>query len=163
MVSLLFVTIFNLNLLGIHFWGFPKWHNGKEFTCQCRRCKRYRFNPRVRKIPWSRKQQPVSVIFPGKFQDRGVWWATVHRVTKNWTWLRGWAHTHTGFHFIISKWRKQNLSQGPWGNWVETFIQGPEYYVCHKENTNICLLNMSLYISKIMVQRAISPLDVCSA
>ena len=29
--------------------GLPRWHSGKESTCQCRRCK---FDPRVRKIPW---------------------------------------------------------------------------------------------------------------
>ena len=27
--------------------------------------------------------------------DRGVWWATVHRVTKSQTWLSNWACTHT--------------------------------------------------------------------
>ena len=27
--------------------------------------------------------------------DRGAWWATVHRVTKNQTWLSQWARTHT--------------------------------------------------------------------
>ena len=26
--------------------------------------------------------------------DRGAWWATVHRVTKSWTLLKDWAHTH---------------------------------------------------------------------
>ena len=28
--------------------------------------------------------------------DRGVWWATVHRVTKNWTWLSIWAYCSWG-------------------------------------------------------------------
>jgi len=31
----------------------------KESACQCRRHKRLRFNLWVRKIPWSRKQQPL--------------------------------------------------------------------------------------------------------
>ena len=31
--------------------GFPGGARGKEPTCQCRRCKRLRFNPWVRKIP----------------------------------------------------------------------------------------------------------------
>ena len=26
--------------------------------------------------------------------DRGAWWVTVHRVTKSWTQLSDWAHTH---------------------------------------------------------------------
>ena len=35
-------------------------------TCQCRRCKRHRFNPWVGKIPWRRKWQPTPVFLPGK-------------------------------------------------------------------------------------------------
>ena len=42
------------------------WHSGKESACQCRRYKRYGFNPWVRKIPWRRKRQPSSVLLPGK-------------------------------------------------------------------------------------------------
>ena len=34
---------------------------------QCRRCKKYGFNPRVRKIPWSRECLPTPVSLPGKF------------------------------------------------------------------------------------------------
>ena len=33
---------------------FPRGHSGKEPTRQCRRCKRLRCGPGVRKIPWSR-------------------------------------------------------------------------------------------------------------
>ena len=39
--------------------GLPWWLGGKEFTCQCRRC---RFNPWVGKIPWRRKWQPTPVF-----------------------------------------------------------------------------------------------------
>ena len=39
----------------------------QESACQCRRHKRLRFSPWVRKIPWSRKWQPTSVFLPGKF------------------------------------------------------------------------------------------------
>ena len=41
--------------------------NGKESVCQCRRCKRPRFDPWVGKIPWSRKWQPTVIFLPGKF------------------------------------------------------------------------------------------------
>ena len=45
--------------------GFPVGTSGKESACQCRRCKRRRFHPWVRKIPWSRKWQhtPVFLFF----------------------------------------------------------------------------------------------------
>ena len=39
--------------------------SGKEPTCQCRR-QRYRFNPRVGKIPWRRAWQPTPVFLPGE-------------------------------------------------------------------------------------------------
>ena len=48
--------------------GLPWWLSGKEPACQCRRHKRHRFDPWVRKIPWRRKRQPTPVFLPGKFQ-----------------------------------------------------------------------------------------------
>ena len=50
--------------------GLPRWHNGEESACQCGRCKRCRFDPQVRKIPWSRKWQPIPVFLPGKFHGQ---------------------------------------------------------------------------------------------
>ena len=47
--------------------GFPRWSSGKEPASQCRRCKRWRFDPCVGKIPWRRKWQPTLVFLPGKF------------------------------------------------------------------------------------------------
>ena len=41
----------------------PRWLCGKEPTCQCRR---RRFDPRVRKIPWRRKWQPTQIFLPGE-------------------------------------------------------------------------------------------------
>ena len=68
----------------------------KESTCQCRRrrwLRRYGFNPRVRKIPWNRKWQPIPVSCWDNPMHRGAWWATVHGVAKRQTWLS--IHTHT--------------------------------------------------------------------
>ena len=48
-------------------YGLPRWRTGKKSACQCRRCKRYRFDPWVWKIPWSRKWQPTPVFLPGQF------------------------------------------------------------------------------------------------
>ena len=38
--------------------------SGKEPTCQCRRHKRHRFDPWVRKICWRRVWQPTPVFLP---------------------------------------------------------------------------------------------------
>ena len=43
--------------------GLPRWCSGKESACQC---SRRRFDPWVRKIPWSRKWQPTPIFLPGK-------------------------------------------------------------------------------------------------
>ena len=45
---------------------FPGGTSGKEPACQCRRCKRRRFNPWVGKIPWRRAWQPTLVFLPGE-------------------------------------------------------------------------------------------------
>ena len=42
----------------------------KESSCQWRRHKRHWFDPCVRKIPWSRGQQPTPVFLPGKFHGQ---------------------------------------------------------------------------------------------
>jgi len=65
---------------------FPRWCNGKESTCQCRRCKRQGFNPWVRMIPWSRKWQPTPVFLPRKFHgQRSLVGYTVHGRAKSHT------------------------------------------------------------------------------
>ena len=43
--------------------GLPQWLSGEKSTCQCRR---NRFNPWVRKIPWRRVWQPTPVFLPGE-------------------------------------------------------------------------------------------------
>ena len=48
-------------------YQFPWWLSGKEPTCQCRRC---RFDPWIRKVPWRRKQQPTLVFLSGKFHGQ---------------------------------------------------------------------------------------------
>jgi len=40
--------------------------SGQEPSWQCRKLKRCRFNPWVRKIPWSRAWQPTPVFLPGE-------------------------------------------------------------------------------------------------
>ena len=42
----------------------------KKPACQCRRCKRCRFNPWAGKIPWSKKCQHTPVFLPGKFHGQ---------------------------------------------------------------------------------------------
>ena len=43
---------------------------GKEPTCQCRRHKRHRFDPCVRKMPWRRAWQPSPGFLPGESHEQ---------------------------------------------------------------------------------------------
>ena len=43
---------------------FPGGANGKERVCQCRRHKRCKFDPWIRKIPWRKAWQPTPVFLP---------------------------------------------------------------------------------------------------
>ena len=47
--------------------GLPWWLSGKESVCQCRR---YRFDPWVKKILWRRKWQPTPMFLPGKYHGQ---------------------------------------------------------------------------------------------
>ena len=70
-------------------WGFPGGASGTEFACRSRSCKGCRFDPWVRKIPWSRKWQ--QVILPRKCHGQAivhVYQATIHGAAKSRTWLR---------------------------------------------------------------------------
>ena len=69
--------------------------SGKEPACQCRRLKRNRFSPWVRKIPWRRAWRATPVFLPGKSHGQrsqvcySAWGCTEADPTKNL------ARTHT--------------------------------------------------------------------
>ena len=46
--------------------GFPGGTSGKEHAWQCRRLKRHRFDPWVKKIPWRTAWQHTPVFVPGE-------------------------------------------------------------------------------------------------
>ena len=48
--------------------GFPG--GASEYAYQCRRCKRWEFDPWVKKIPWRGAWQPTPVFLPGKYHGQ---------------------------------------------------------------------------------------------
>ena len=44
----------------------PWWLRGKESTCQCRGCRRRKFDPWVGTNPWRRAWLPTPVFLPGE-------------------------------------------------------------------------------------------------
>ena len=125
------------NYLTFFKYGLPRWHKGKGSACQCRRHKRYRFNPWVWKILWSRKWHPFQYSCLENFMDRGAWWATVHGITKCWTWLsvHAYVYMHTHTHSCIYLFIQQILNS--WYVWVtgETMVNKTEKGPTFKELT----------------------------
>ena len=62
--------------------------SGEELACQCRKRKRNRFNPWVRKIPWRRVWQSTPVFLSGESHGQrslvgcGLWGHTESDMTK---------------------------------------------------------------------------------
>ena len=54
----------------VHCYGFPVRASGKEPACQCRRCKRRSFDPRVRKMLWKRKLKLTPVFLLGESYEQ---------------------------------------------------------------------------------------------
>ena len=52
-----------------YFW-LPMWCDGKDSFCPHRRYKRCGFHHWVRKIPWSRKWQPIPIFLTRKFHGQ---------------------------------------------------------------------------------------------
>ena len=74
--------------------------NGKELTCQCRRYKRFGFDPWVGKIPWRKAWQPTPEFLPGESHGQRSLVGTVHGGAKSQTWLK-WFSMHTPPYTII--------------------------------------------------------------
>ena len=62
---------------------------GKEPACQCRRPKRRRFDPWVRKIPWRKAWKPAPVFLPGESHgQRNLAGYIAHSIAKSQTRLK---------------------------------------------------------------------------
>ena len=66
--------------------GIPWWLSSKK---NLSRCRRHRFDPWVRKIPWRRNDNPLQYSCLGNPIDRGAWRATG---SQSRTWLK-WLNT----------------------------------------------------------------------
>ena len=75
------------------FVGSPGGTAGKPLACQCKRCKRCRFEPWVVKFTWSKKWQPTPESLPGEFHGQSSFVGS--RVRHDCT------HTHTHTHTNI--------------------------------------------------------------
>ena len=77
-----------------HTHMLPRWHSGKELTCQCRRWLRNSdLIPGLERIPVGRHSNSLQYSYLENPMDRRDWQAIVHRVTKSWTRLSEWIRT----------------------------------------------------------------------
>ena len=86
---------------------FPGGASGKESACQCRRCKRHRFNPSGRSLGEG-NDNSLQYSHLENSMDRETWWITLHGVTKSWTFLS--IHTHI---LIQLEYQKKNNQDHP--------------------------------------------------
>ena len=61
---------------------------GQKICPQCRKHRRLRFDPWVRKIRWRRAWQPIQCFCLENPRDKRALWATVHRVAESRTGLK---------------------------------------------------------------------------
>ena len=84
------------NLLYPYNSGLPRWQNGKESACQCKRCKRCGLDPWVGKIPC--KWQPTPVFMLGKFHGQRNQVGYSPWDHKEWDMTKVTEHTHPYVH-----------------------------------------------------------------
>ena len=65
----------------------------KNTLANAERHQRWGFNPQSRKIPLSKKCNPLQYSCLENSEDREAWQATVHGVAESQTWLSYWAQT----------------------------------------------------------------------
>ena len=124
--------------------GLPCWLKGKESTCQCRRC---RFDPWVRKIPWRRKWQLTLLLFlPGKAhgQRNLVGYSSRDHRVRHMTW---WLNNSMLLEDQggARKWLKLIYSR-IWGS-VSLFYT--DHIVYHHKTS--CVFKASIYLLTILV------------
>ena len=113
-VLLLFICIYLSN-------GPPRWYSGKESNCQCRRCKRLRFYPGVRKILWRRKWKSTPVFLPGEshgqrslvgYSPWGCKELDTTELLSAYTYIHTHTHTHTHSHTHLFQYFKSEEDFG---------------------------------------------------
>ena len=83
-----FMSCYSLCGLSYSSWASQMAPGGKEPTCQCRRRKKCRFDPQVRKIPWRRAWQPTPVFLPGESHGQRSLVGCDPQVRNSWTQLK---------------------------------------------------------------------------
>ena len=109
--------------------GFPGSVSSKEPACQCRRCKRLRFNLWVGRSPGGGHGNPLQYCLKNSL-NREAWRATVHRVVKGWTRLKQ-LSTHPRMlynHDCSGKCPEKLMREQACSKQLKCLTQPPHYY-----------------------------------
>ena len=82
----LHLTRLRIRLALTKYLGFPAGTEVKVLDCQCKRCKRRRFNFWLGKSPGEGNGKSLQYSCLENPLDRGTWQATIHRVAKDSNW-----------------------------------------------------------------------------
>ena len=85
----IFLIFLILKSLILSMKGFPGGASGKEPACQHRRHRDAGWIPGLGRSPAGGHGHPLQYSCLENPTDRGAWRATVHGITKSWTWLKG--------------------------------------------------------------------------
>ena len=94
--------LFFFFLIFIYLLGFPSWLSGKESV----NAEDSGLVLGLGRSPGEGNGNLLQWSCVENAMDRGAWRATVHGVTKRWTWLSTWAH--------LSVWLRQVSAEAPW-------------------------------------------------
>ena len=103
-LNLLFPLVLFLNSEVLHsLLGLPQWPSGKRTHLNAGATGDPGSIPGLGRSPGEGYGNPLQYSCLENPMDRGVWWATVHRVTKSWTRLKQ-LSTHVDIHpYVITK------------------------------------------------------------
>ena len=77
------------------YWGFPGLPCWLRWWRICLQCRDAGFIPGSGRSIGEGNSYPFQYSCLENFMDRGDWWATVHGVTKIWTWLNNYNSNHS--------------------------------------------------------------------
>ena len=78
----------SLGLILIQHEGFPDGSSGQESACNAGDVEDLGSIPGSGRSPGGGHGNPFQYSYLENLMDRGAWWAVVHGVTKNQTWLK---------------------------------------------------------------------------
>ena len=113
--------------------GFPGGVSGKELSCQCRRCKRCKFDPWVGKMSWKRSGQPTLVFLPGESpwteKPGGLQSIGLYRVRHDWSDLARTENQILRFRLFVKTYEIRCELSWAMHQWIETDLKAFEIYL----------------------------------